>query len=48
MVTYSGIVLNVFVVENDFTLLRYKFTFLNLFIVYLILIQEASYKHQNK
>lgn len=33
---YAGVVLNMFVVENQFTLLRYKYSFLNLFIIYLL------------
>ncbi len=39
-----GIVLNNLVIENDFTYIRYKYTFISMFIIYLLIYKTLSQK----
>jgi hypothetical protein len=39
-----GIVLNNLVIENDFTYIRYKYTFVSMFIIYLLIYKTLSQK----
>ncbi len=43
-----GIVLNTLVIENDFTYIRYKYTFISMFIIYLLIHQSLSVKNYQK
>ena len=41
---FIGIVLNSLVIENDFTYVRYKYTFVSMFIIYLLIYKNISKK----
>ena len=42
LTVFSGIVLNVFVIENDFTLLRYKYVFTYILLIYSLLLLNSQ------